>query len=313
MNILVTGAAGLIGSHLVDFLLDSENSVVGVDNLSFGSLDNLSSALKNKRFSFIERDLSHNLDIDDKFDVIYHMASLKKVWDGSIRSNDVMAVNFLMTQNLVEKSIRDNSFLIFSSTSDIYGNSETFLENHDITMPPPRSIRYAYALSKWHSEQYIMNSVIEDNLKACVARVFGCASYRSSKTWSGGHVPLFINLALQGKDIVIHGTGKQTRSISSAVDIAQGFHNISYSETSCSGEIVNLGTNEETTVLEVAEYIIKKTQSESKIIFDKNALKDYKEINRRFANTKKARDLIGFEIKKSTFEVIDEMIQSATS
>ena len=303
MKILVTGAAGLIGSHLCDILVNKGHKVTGIDNLSFGNIDNI-----NKNINFIKDKVQNIFQYTDKYDIIYHLASLKKVWDGSIYSSDVMLENFNMTQVITSKALVDNAKLIFASTSDIYGNSQTFKEDSDITMGPPTNIRYSYALSKWHSEQYILNCTAEENLKAVIIRVFGCASHRSNTSWSGGHVPLFIDLALKNQDINIHGDGLQTRSISHALDIAEGFSNC----LNIKNEILNLGTDQQTTVKYVAEYIVNKLNSKSKINYipkDK-IFGNYNEINRRFANTEKAKKLFNYQINYTTEQVIDEMIES---
>ncbi len=303
MKILVTGAAGLIGSHLCDILVNKGHKVTGIDNLSFGNIDNI-----NKNINFIKDKVQNIFQYTDKYDIIYHLASLKKVWDGSIYSSDVMLENFNMTQVITSKALVDNAKLIFASTSDIYGNSQTFKEDSDITMGPPTNIRYSYALSKWHSEQYILNCTAEENLKAVIIRVFGCASHRSNTSWSGGHVPLFVDLALKNQDINIHGDGLQTRSISHALDIAEGFSNC----LNIKNEILNLGTDQQTTVKYVAEYIVNKLNSKSKINYipkDK-IFGNYNEIMIRFANTTKAKQLIDYKVNYTTEQVIDEIIDS---
>jgi len=308
MKVLVTGAAGLIGSHLCDALIKEGHTVTGVDDLSFGNINNVN---KNVNFIPIRVESIRNQygpkALQVKYDVIYHLASLKKVWDGSISSCNVMDVNYNMTSIIVEKAIKDKSKLIFTSTSDIYGNSKTFSEDDNITMGPPTNLRYSYALSKWHSEQYILNASKEYNLNCSIVRVFGCASSRSNRTWSGGHVPLFVNLALNNKDINIHGDGLQTRSISHAIDIATGLVNM----INVTNEIVNLGTDEQTTVKWVAEYIVQKTNSKSKINYIPRAdvFGNYNEILVRFANITKANELIDYKINFNTKNVIDEIIQ----
>lgn len=306
MKVLVTGAAGLIGSHLCDSLLEQNYDVYGIDDLSFGNKNNLSDHV-----TFFKDTVENTSSVYGKFDIIYHLASLKKVWDGSISSCDVMDVNFNMTKAVVDKALKDNSKLIFTSTSDIYGNSETFLEDSDITMGAPTNMRYSYALSKWHSEQYILNAMAENRLNCSIVRVFGCASSRSNRSWSGGHVPLFVNLALEGKDITIHGDGMQTRSISHAKDIAQGLVKMA----NVSGEIVNLGTDEQTTVKSVAEYIVKKTNSKSNIKYipREEVFGNYNEILVRFANISKAKKLIDYKINFNTEQVIDEIIKEFTT
>ena len=313
MRVLVTGCAGLIGSHLVDELIVSGYEVVGIDNLSYGSLKNLGSALKNKNFFFIKGDvkmISKVLLNQKKFDLVYHLASYKKPIKNNVKSSKVIEENVLMTIEVVKYCLKDKSFLIFTSTSDVYGNSQKFDEKEKIKIGPPTNERYSYAMSKLVSEQYIFNEINQSNLRASIVRVFGCVSERSKPSWSAGHVPLFIYNALKNIDINIHGDGLQTRSISSAKDISQGLFKMSEEMNNVKSQIINLGTDQQKTIKEVAEYIIHKTNSNSKIIFvpRKEVFGDYDEIMIRFANIEKAKKLLNYKIKHKTMEVIDNMI-----
>jgi UDP-glucose 4-epimerase len=142
-----------------------------------------------------------------------------------------------------------------------------------------------------------------------VIRIFGCASKRSSKTWSGGHVPLFAKLASEGKDIIIHGDGMQTRSISHANDIATGFVSILNYPKETNGEIINLGTNEQTTVKYIAELINTYFEKQSKIVYvpTEKVFGNYQEILVRFANINKAKKILNYKIKNSTNFVVQEI------
>jgi len=308
-KILVTGAGGLIGSHTTDLLLEAGHMVDGIDDLSYGRLDNLSDAIKNKNFKFIHDKVENIENYKTKYDVIYHFASLKKAWDGSVLSADILDTNYHMTKLLVQRCLRHKTKFIFASTSDIYGNSKTFCEDDNITMGAPTNVRYSYALSKWYSEQHILNTFQQQGLECTVIRIFGCASKRSSTTWSGGHIPLFAKLSSQGKDIVIHGDGLQTRSISHANDIASGFVSILNNQQTTNGEIINLGTDEQTTVKYTAEYINNYFKNQSDIIFvpAEKIFGNYQEILVRFANITKAEKLLDYKIRKNTNEVIQEI------
>ncbi len=312
MKILVTGSAGLIGSHLVDELLQQGHHVIGVDDLSYGSMINLDNAISNNNFDFIEFDVKKiNKDFTPiNIDIIYHLASYKKPINEKIKSSKVIEENFIMTMEIVKYSLKNNCFLIFTSTSDVYGNSNFFEEDEKIKIGPPTNERYSYAMSKLVSEQYIFNELHQSGLMASIVRVFGCASERSKPSWSAGHVPLFIYNALNNLDIEIHGDGLQTRSISSARDIANGLKLMSNKLEQVNKQIINLGTNQQTTVKEIAEYIIDKTNSNSKIIFKPRTeiFGDYEEIMIRFANIKKAEKILSFKISRNTFDVINGII-----
>ena len=312
MKIVVTGACGLIGSHLTDELLSRGHRVVGVDNMSFGDIENLSESLEHKNFSFINSDIRETnffksdgvrRAVFSDVDVVFHLAAYKKAPKDSIDSSDVMLNNTDMIQSIVNYVKTTNSTLIFTSTSDIYGNSENFSEDESITIGPPNVERYSYALSKLFDEQLLLNLVSEDKIKCVIPRIFGCFSERSNKSWSGGHVPLFIDKAINNEDIIIHGDGNQTRSMCYVSDIVDGLIKILDDKDKLNGEILNIGSSEEMSVLDCAKLIIKLCDSSSKIkhISQEEAFGNYKEIKRRRANTEKMNKLTNY-IQKTNFE-----------
>jgi len=320
MKIMVTGVCGLIGSHLTDELLLRGHRVVGVDNMSFGSMNNISEALDYRNFSFINTDIRDtNFYKSDEIrrtvfsdvDVVFHLAAYKKAPKDSIDSSDVMLNNADMIQSVVNYVKTTNSTLIFTSTSDVYGNSENFLENESITIGPPTVERYSYALSKLFDEQLLLNLVNEDKIKCIIPRIFGCFSERSNKGWSGGHVPLFIDKAINNEDIIIHGDGNQTRSMTHVSNIVSGLIKILNEKDKLNGEIINIGSSQEMSVLDCAKLIVKLCNSSSEIkhISQQEAFGNYKEIKRRKANTKKAFDLLTWECKDNFIEKLKEVIK----
>jgi UDP-glucose 4-epimerase len=307
MRIIVTGAAGLIGSHLCDLLIEDGNTVIGIDDLSFGNINNVS---KEVFFHKIDLSKENSLSSFNNIDFICHLASYKKSFVAETSSYDVMDVNFGMTKEVLRFCKKNNTKLLFTSTSDVYGNSENFDENEQIILGPPNVQRYSYALSKFHSEQMILNEVSDKRIYAVIARIFGCASPRSSKTWSGGHLPMFIDRALKNQDILIHGDGLQTRSMSHALDIANGLKSMLHKFNDIHGEIINIGTDEQMSIIDTAKIILDLTKSKSKIIFQdsEKIFKGYHEIRKRFANTSKAKKLIDYKVNFQTIEIIKEII-----
>ena len=177
MKIMITGVCGLIGSHLTDELLSRGYQVIGVDNLSFGNINNISKASKDDNFTFINTDIREtnfwmlSKDCEDEVscdcdltdvDVVFHLAAYKKAPKDSVDSSDVMLNNADMIQSITQYVKQIDSFLIFTSTSDVYGNSKEFLEDESITIGPPNVERYSYAMSKFFDEQLLLNMVNEN-------------------------------------------------------------------------------------------------------------------------------------------------------
>ena len=326
MKIMITGVCGLIGSHLADELLLRGHEVVGVDNLSFGNMDNISKALESNNFTFINTDIREtnfwmlSKDCEDEVscdcdltdvDVVFHLAAYKKAPKDSIDSSDVMLNNADMIQSVVNYVKNTDSFLVFTSTSDVYGNSDKFLEDESITIGPPNVERYSYAMSKFFDEQLLLNLVNENKIKCTIPRIFGCFSERSNNGWSGGHIPLFINKALHNEDIIIHGDGKQTRSMTYVSNIVSGLVKILDERNKLSGEIINIGSSQEMSVLDSAKLIVNLCNSKSKIkhISQQEAFGNYKEIKRRKANTKKAFDLLKWKCEDNFTDKLKEVIK----
>ncbi len=315
MKVLVTGAAGLIGSHLCDELLEMGCEVVGVDNLSYGNKNNLPD---HKNFTFVEEDCTDDFWRLSKycmcevscdcnlsgFHFVFHLASYKKTYpkigfENKVTSSDVMINNSKMIKRVSDFCKEDGSRLIFTSTSDVYGSHETFNEEDSVSITKTNVERQSYSLVKLFEEQVLLNLYNQGELDVSIARIFGCFSERSNKKWSGGHIPLFIDRAQKNEDIVIHGDGKQTRSMAYVGDIVDGLISMMDNFDVCNGDIFNLGTDEEMSVLEHAKIIKKITSSESKIIFitEEQAHGSYKDIRKRKPNLNKSFEVLGYKPK----------------
>ena len=171
--------------------------------------------------------------------------------------------------------------------------------------------RQSYSLVKLFEEQILLNSYSQGDIDVSIARIFGCFSERSNKEWSGGHVPLFIDKALKGEDIIIHGDGEQTRCMSYVSDIVDGLVSMMDNFDVCNGDIINLGTEEEMSVLKHAQWIQLLTKSKSKIVFidEEKAHGKYKDIRRRKPNLEKAKNLLGYNPKLSFEESITKVLK----
>tara|TARA_R100001510_G_C7633662_1_gene192160 strand:- start:96 stop:1055 length:960 start_codon:yes stop_codon:yes gene_type:complete len=316
MNIMVTGAAGLIGSHLVDKLLVDGHNVIGLDNLSFGTADNLKFARKFKNFIFHKNQSKNYSNID----FVFHLASGKKAYPNSSKNimsqemscSDVLKNNSQMIMDISKYCMQRNIPMIFTSTSDVYGDHHDFKESSSVQIGPTNIERYSYSMTKLFEEQYLLNLYNENKINVCIPRIFGCFSERSKKGWSAGHIPIFINNALNNKDIVIHGDGKQTRTMVYVSDIVEGLIKIMENFEKVNGEIINLGGEEEMSIYDHAKMILEITNSNSDIKFvdEKSIHGKYKDIRRRKPNLTKIKNLLGFKqksnFKESLIKVIDD-------
>lgn len=223
MNITITGVAGFIGSNLATKLVGMGHKVIGIDNLSYGSVRNIDKIKNNPKFTFILGDIANPLLLKDvRSEVIIHLASQKiPRYTSSLRT---LEENYLMLRNVIHKCLQDKSKIVFSSTSDVYGKNPSipFNEESDLVLGPTTVKRWAYASSKLIGEQLIMANSDEFNLEYTIMRFFGSYGPNQNTTWWGGPQSVFIQNILEGKSIEIHGDGSQTRTFTFVDDTVQG-------------------------------------------------------------------------------------------
>lgn len=310
-TVLVTGVAGMIGSHLLDALLDRGYKVIGIDNMSFGKIENIEHNLSHDAFSFYRVDI---LDFDTlkilgkEADIIVHLAAVKKI--GQVDSSmATLKVNVKGTENVFEVARMWRKKVIFASTSDVYGMSGDlpFREDGDLLLGPSLIKRWSYAVAKLYGEQLAFAYHADYGLPVVVLRYFGAFSARASFSWSGGHIPIFIRAILDDEEVIVHGDGTQTRSMAYVEDLVEGTILAMENERAV-GQIINLGSSEEMSVIDTARLIhrLAETGKELKVrlVPFKELFGDYKDIVRRVPDLTKARELLGYEPKYSIEEAI---------
>ncbi len=296
-SVLVTGAAGFIGSHLVDSLLKFGYFVIGVDNFFRGSINNLNSALKNKNFKLLELDLTKydathilkNLYIENNISTIFHLAAINGTeyfYDASLT---VLDANNEINKN-VAFSINDTGvdYIVYSSTSEVYG--EPYMvptsETHPILLNS-ESDRDSYASSKALGEFYVRFNARKKNIKYLNLRIFNQYGPRMVSTKYGQVVAEFISRALQKKEFTIIGDGSNTRSFCYVEDCAHLILILFQLEVS---GVLNIGGGEEITINDLAKLIHKKIGKEFNPIYLPERIGDHK---RRAPNINKLRSIIG--------------------
>jgi len=310
-KVLVTGVAGMIGSHLLDSLLKKGYEVVGIDNLSYGKLINIQHNLSNPKFKFYRVDIA---DMDTlkilgrDIDIIIHLAAVKKIGDKDL-SMPTLTVNSKGTENVFEVAKMWGAKVIFASTSDVYGMSPELPlnEDGDLLIGPSMIKRWSYAVSKLYGEQLAFAYHYDYGLPVVIIRYFGGFSPRSSFAWSGGHVPIFIRAILNDEEVLIHGDGTQTRSMGFVTDLVDGTILAMENEKSI-GELINIGNDEELSVIDTAKLIHKIANTGKalriKYVPMSEIFGKYKDIMRRIPDLTKAKQLLGYQPKVNLEDAI---------
>ena len=315
-KIVVTGAAGLIGSHLTDGLLeDSGLEVVGLDDLSAGRLENLTQHQGNPRFHFQKLDVRQGPEVAELCrgaSTIVHLGARKKISE-SQPGVEVLTVNTRGMESVLEAARINGCKVLVGSTSDVYGTSPElpFREDQDLVLGPTTAKRWAYAVSKIYDEHVALAYSKDYGVPVTIIRYFGGFSPRSSFTWSGGHVPLFIDWVLKDQEVVIHGDGSQTRCMGDVRDMVRGTL-LALRCPEAVGEIINLGNDEELSVLDCARLIHQIAQTgrplRLKFIPMKEIFGSYRDISRRIPDLGKAKRLFGFEPRFSFEQALRDTI-----
>lgn len=294
-HIVVTGAAGFLGSHLVKSLIHQGHQVTGIDNLSTGVSRNLQEVANSPLFSFHEADvtLPDSLDflMDQSVDEVYHLASAASPKFYQADSIGTIWVNTKGTYHLLELARTKEAKFLFSSTSEAYGDPEVH--------PQPESYRgnvntwgprACYDEAKRLGEVFCYEYYTKHRVPVKVARIFN--TYSSGLRNDDGRViSNFVTQALTGQDITVYGDGSQTRSFCYVDDNIRGLQKLMETEEA-NGEIINIGNPTEYTVLEVAYLVKKLAQSDSKLVYLPLPQDDPK-VRRPVID--KARKLLGWE------------------
>jgi len=304
-TILVTGAAGLLGSHLTDTLLERGHRVTGIDNLSLGVMENLSRASEYPDFQFILCDVRDRSILDElpRHDVIVHMAAYKIEVPG-LRGTDILEVNSLGTAAMLKLACNWQSQFVFASTSDVYGlNREfPFSEDQNLILGESTVSRWGYAASKIFDEHLCFANKRENNLNTLIIRYFNTYGPRHELSpRSGGPQALFFDALLRDGKMTIHGDGQQQRCfayISDSIEMTA----LAIESDRTEGEILNIGNpNNEISIIDLARlaYEVSGGKGELPVDFITHEKayqsKKFHEVSRRIPDISKAIRLLGFK------------------
>lgn len=301
IKIGITGASGFIGSNLCEALiLQGRYRVTAVDDLSTSSKNNLSYTLKNKNISFHQIDICSYQAITRVFEgveVIIHLASLKIPRYGN--RLETLLVNTQGTENILKIAKVTGAKVIFTSTSDVYGKNPKlpFAENSNLVLGPPEVARWAYAVSKIFDEHLCFGYWEKYGVPFVILRPFNVFGPKQARNWLGGPQSLFINAILANKPVEIHGTGLQTRAFTYIDDIVEAIVK-TLKEPKAIGQIINLGSTQEISIINFAKLIAKFTKKPlkiKKVSYDSFTGKSYEDVLKRRPDIKKAKAILDWQ------------------
>jgi dTDP-glucose 4,6-dehydratase len=287
-RIVVTGAAGFIGSHLCETLLARGDSVIGIDNLLTGDLNNIAH-LRALDFQFIRHDVTQYIDVDGPVDYVLHWASPASPIDYLELPIQTMKVGSLGTHNALGLALAKGATFVLASTSEIYGDPlehpqrETYWGHVN-----PIGPRGVYDEAKRFAEAITLAYHRTHGLNTKIVRIFNTYGPRM-RLRDGRAVPAFVSQALANQDVTVFGDGTQTRSFCYVTDLVRGILSLMDAKTN---EPVNIGNPHEVTIEEIARTIIKLIGASSKIIYRPLPVDDPKQ---RRPDITRARTLLGWE------------------
>ncbi|HLG53757.1 MAG TPA: UDP-glucuronic acid decarboxylase family protein [Vicinamibacterales bacterium] len=289
-RIVVTGAAGFIGSHLSEALLDRGHSVVGIDNLLTGDMANVAH-LRDRDFQFIRHDVTQYVDVDGHVDCVLHWASPASPIDYLELPIQTLKVGSLGTHNALGLAKAKRARFVIASTSEIYGDpkehpqKETYWGNVN-----PIGPRGVYDEAKRFAEAITMAYHRVHAVDAKIVRIFNTYGPRM-RLRDGRAVPAFMSQALANEDVTIFGDGTQTRSFCYVTDLVDGILGLMDSDTN---EPMNIGNPHEVTIEQIARTIIRLVGSTSRLVYRPLPVDDPKQ---RQPDITRARTLLGWEPK----------------
>jgi len=296
----VTGAAGFIGSHLVDTLLARGNRVLGLDNLSTGRLQNIEHALAHPQFHFARASLSDEVVLDrlaSEADIVVHLAAAVGVELIVERPTHTIETNVLGTEAVLRTALRYRNRVLLASTSEVYGKGSRipFGEDDDIVLGATSKSRWAYSASKMIDEFLGLAYHREHGLEVVPFRLFNTAGPRQTGRY-GMVIPRFVGQALRGEPITIFGDGTQRRCFCDVDDAVRAIVGLA-DHPATPGRTFNVGGHEEVTIRELAERIKAIVDSPSEIIYVPYAeayAPGFEDMERRVPNTERINALLGW-------------------
>jgi UDP-glucose 4-epimerase len=312
---LITGGAGFIGSHLAERLLHEDHEVAIIDDLSTGSIENITHLKGDKRFSYVIDSVTNEpllAELIDRSDVVFHLAAavgVKLIVEQPVHT---IETNVHGTEVVLKHANKKKKLVIIASTSEVYGKSTAvpFREGAEVVLGATVKHRWAYACSKLIDEFLALAYWKEKKLPVIIVRLFNTVGPRQTGQY-GMVLPTFVRQALAGQPITVFGDGTQSRSFTYVGDVVDALVTLAC-EPHAIGEVFNVGTTTEVTIGELAIRVKALTSSESPIQhipYDEAYEAGFEDMPRRVPDISKLCSLIGYRPKLQLDEIIQTVIE----
>lgn len=313
MNVLITGGAGYIGSHLADNFLARGDSVTVVDNLFTGKTDNIRHNLTNPQFVFVEGDIKDKGLMErlvGDHDIVCHLAAVvgvRHVLGHPVRS---IVDNAIGTENVLALAHKHNRRVLFASSSEVYGKNPKlpFMEDHDCVFGSTGVMRWSYAHAKALGE-HLCFAYHGEGLPMSIVRYVNSYGPRLDPRGYGSVVATFVSQAMANKPITVYGDGHQTRCFTFVDDTVDGSV-MAATQDEALGQVFNIGSSVSSSIIDLARLIINLTGSKSKITFvpyQEAYGNDFEDMTREL-DASKAEKILGFRAKVSLKEGLQRTI-----
>jgi len=314
MKVLITGGAGFIGSHLAEGLLERGDEVYALDDLSTGSIENIEHLKDTKGFSYtIDTVINEPVTAEhvDRVDVVVHLAAavgVRLIVESPVHT---IETNVHGTETILKLANKKKKRVLLASTSEVYGKSTAFpfREDADLVMGATTKGRWSYACSKAIDEFLGLAYYKEKKLPVTVVRLFNTVGPRQSGRY-GMVIPNFVRQALAEQPITVFGDGTQRRCFTDVSDVVSGLLGL-MDHPDAPGEVFNIGSHHEVSILELAKKVKAMAKSDSEIVFvpyEKAYEEGFEDMPRRVPDTSKIAALVGYEPKVSLDRILQRVI-----
>jgi UDP-glucose 4-epimerase len=316
MRYLITGGAGFIGSHLAEELLERGNGVHVLDDLSTGAMDNIRHLKSHSRFSYTIESAASPATVAglvDETDVVFHLAAavgVELIVDSPVRT---IETNVHCTEIVLAAANKKQTPIFLASTSEVYGKSDRlpYREDGDLLLGPTTTGRWSYACSKAIDEYLALAYHKERGLPMVIGRLFNTVGPRQTGRY-GMVIPTFVRQALAGEPITVHGDGTQRRCFCHVKDVVRALAVLMATEAAV-GEVFNIGSTEEISILELAERVKGACQSDSEIRlvpYEEAYESGFEDMQRRIPDTTKIEALLDWRPTHTLDEILEDVIES---